>query len=68
MLDDFRQIIDEIRRLPDPARQTAQTAFIAWCVARVVYTIVCGVVVWALGRRLIQAVLAASREAKRSGE
>ncbi len=66
MFDEFNKIIEAIGRLPEPDRATAQTAFVTWCVAQVVYYLVAGVVVWALGRRIVQAVFAALREAKRS--
>jgi flagellar biosynthesis/type III secretory pathway M-ring protein FliF/YscJ len=67
MFDDFQKILDEIQKLPDPEKvAAAQTAFVTWCVAQVVYYLVAGVVTWALGRRIVQAVFAAWREAKRS--
>ena len=68
MFDDFHQIIQEIQKLPDPAKATAQVAFVSWCAAKIVYYVVAGVVVWALGRRLLQATFAAMREASRSQE
>ncbi|MGN6506254.1 MAG: hypothetical protein ACTHM6_11895 [Tepidisphaeraceae bacterium] len=68
MFEDFRKIIEEIQKLPDPAKSTAQVAFVAWCAAKIVYYAVAGLVVWALGRRLIQASFAAMREARRSND
>jgi hypothetical protein len=68
MFDDFRKILDEIQRLTPQEQSAAKTAFVAWCIAQCVYYIVAGVVAWALGRRLIQACLAAWREARRPGE
>ncbi|MGC4034260.1 MAG: hypothetical protein QM754_21485 [Tepidisphaeraceae bacterium] len=65
MFDDFQKIIEQIKTLPAPEKATAQTAFIAWCAAKIVYYLVAGVVAWALGRRLIQACFAAWREARR---
>ncbi len=68
MFDDFQKILQAIRELPDPERvAAANTAFVTWCVANVVRYLVTGVVVWALGRRVLQAVFAAWREAKRTG-
>ncbi|HEX8323761.1 MAG TPA: hypothetical protein VF595_07585 [Tepidisphaeraceae bacterium] len=68
MFDEFQKIIAEIGKLPPADKAAAQTVFVAWCVARVVYYVVAGVVVWALGRRLIQACFAAWREAHRSAD
>jgi flagellar biosynthesis/type III secretory pathway M-ring protein FliF/YscJ len=68
MFDDFHKIIEEIRLLPDAEKAAAQTAFVTWCIMSVVYYVVAGIVVWALGRRLIQAIFAALREAKRSAQ
>ncbi len=66
MFDEFNKIIEAIGRLPDAEKATAQTAFVTWCVAKVIYYLVAGVVVWALGRRIVQGVFAALREAKRA--
>jgi hypothetical protein len=67
MFEDFQKILDEIHKLPDAEKvAAAQTAFVTWCVAQVVYYLVAGVVTWALGRRVVQAVFAAWREAKRT--
>jgi hypothetical protein len=66
MFDEFNKIIDGIKQLPDPEKVTAQTAFITWCIARVVYYLVAGFVAWALGRRIVQGVFAALREARRA--
>jgi len=65
MFDDFQKIIDAIHKMSDAERATAQTAFVCWCVARVVYYIVVAFVAWALGRRIVQACFAALREARR---
>ncbi len=68
MFDEFRRILDSIKELKEPAQASAaQTAFVGWCIAKVVYYAVAAVVTWALGRRLIQATFAALREARRSG-
>ena len=66
MFNDFHKIIQEIQTLPPADKTTAETAFVAWCVAKVVYYLVAGFIAWSLGRRLIQASFAALREARRS--
>jgi hypothetical protein len=66
MFEEFKQITDEIRNLSDPDKATMQTWLVVKCVMSVVYYIVAGFVVWALGRRLIQAIFAALREARRT--
>lgn len=66
MFEEFKEIVDTIQKLPEADKQTAQTMAVTWCVAQVVYYIVAGVVIWALGRRLIQACFAAWREARRT--
>ncbi|MDB5324625.1 MAG: hypothetical protein JWM57_194 [Phycisphaerales bacterium] len=68
MFDEFHKIIAELQKLPEPMRETARTAFITWCIARCIYYIVSAIVIWALGRRLIQACLAAWREARKSND
>lgn len=69
MFEDFSRILDEIKKIEDPAKvSAAQTAFVGWCIASVVYYAAAAVVTWALGRRLIQATFAALREARRSGD
>lgn len=67
MFDDFHKILEEIRQIPEPEKvAAAQTAFVTWCIAKVVYYVVAGLVTWALGRRIIQGLFAAWREARRS--
>jgi len=66
MYDDFKRILEEMAKLDDAQRAAMQTWFVVRCVITVVYTVVGGIVVWALGRRLIQASFAALREARRS--
>jgi hypothetical protein len=66
MLDEFNQVITQLKTAPDDVKATMQTWFVVKCVMAVVYYAIAGVVVWALGRRLIQASFAAWREARRS--
>ncbi len=66
MFQEFQKIIELIQQLPEADKETAQTAFVTWCVAKVVYFLVAGTVAWLLGRRIIQATFAAWREAKRT--
>ncbi len=66
MFEEYIKILNHIKDLPDADKGTARTAFICWCLAKIIYYVVAGVVTWALGRRIIQAVFAALRESKRS--
>ena len=65
MIDEFKQILDQIRTLPDAEKATMQTWLIVTCVMSVTYYFLAAWVVWALGRRIIQASFAALREARR---
>ena len=64
--EEMRQLIEEIRKLPEAER----TPFITWMVLETVmtvaYYVVVGLVIWALGRRIIQALLLAWRESRRA--
>ncbi|HEX8340759.1 MAG TPA: hypothetical protein VF624_07615 [Tepidisphaeraceae bacterium] len=69
MFDEFSKILEEIRKIEDPAKVgAAQTAFVTWCVARVIYYLVAGFIAWALGRRIVQGTFAALREARRAND
>jgi hypothetical protein len=68
MFDEFNKIIEGIKQLPEPDKAAAQTAFVTWCVAQVVYYLVAGFLAWALGRRIVQGTFAALREAQRSND
>lgn len=65
MFDEFHKIIEGIKALPEADKAAAQTAFVTWCIAKIVYYIVVGLITWALGRRIVQASFAALREARR---
>jgi hypothetical protein len=65
MLDQFNQVLEKISKLPEGDKETMQTWLIVTCVMSVVYYLVVGAVVWALGRRIVQASFAALREARR---
>ena len=59
------KVFAEIARMPPDVREAAQTALVTTCVLYCVYYIAVALVVWALGRRLIQASFAAWREVRR---
>lgn len=64
MPDWIQQVFDAIELMDEPAQSAATTALVTTCVIYCVYYAVVGLVVWALGRRLIQASFAAWREAR----
>jgi len=65
MIQEIRELIDHISKLPDAQRHTAQTVAIFKAVSFMVYYIILGIVTIVLGRRIIYATLAAWKEARR---
>ncbi len=65
MLDEMRPLIEEVKKLSDDQRGP----FIAWLVVVMIrdicYYTITGIVAWALGRRLLQGIFTAIREARR---
>ncbi len=63
---DLIQIIEQIRAAADdPERDRIMTLAIIRLIVEMVYYIVVGLVVWGLGRRLIDAALFAWKESRR---
>ena len=65
MLEDTRNLFDYYKTLNDQERGLYTTWLIVTLIKDVTYYIVVGLVIWSLGRRLISAIQAGMREAKR---
>jgi hypothetical protein len=65
MLEEMRLLMSEIAKLDEAQRGPYTTWLIVTMIRDVSYYIVAGIVVWALGRRLIQAVAQGMRESRR---
>ncbi len=63
--DSVKDTYDILLKQPVEQRQHFTTVFVLWSIAHIVYYIVAGLIIWTLGRRLIQASFAAFREARR---
>jgi hypothetical protein len=65
MFDSLKETVEAYNKM-DPARQGSfATIMVFKYLALMTYYIVVGLVIWALGRRLIQASFAAYRESRR---
>lgn len=65
MFETLRDTVDAYHRM-DPGKQNSfATVMVFEYLAFMTYYIVAGLVIWALGRRLIQASFAAFKEARR---
>ena len=65
MFENLKETLDAYNQLDQAQRGSFATIEVFKYVAAMVYYIVAGVVVWALGRRLIQASFAALKESRR---
>ena len=65
MLEEMRMLMSEVAKLDEAQRGPYTTWLIVTMIRDISYYIVAGIVVWALGRRLIQGVLQAMRESRR---
>jgi hypothetical protein len=65
MSEETRALIEYVKTLSEQERGTFVTWLIIDLIKDISYYIVVGLVVWALGRRLIQAIMAGMREARR---
>ncbi len=65
MLDQTRDLFEYYKTLSEQERGLYTTWLVVTLIKDVAYYIVIGLVVWSLGRRLIGAIHAAVREAKR---
>jgi hypothetical protein len=67
MFDNWGQILEEVKKLGDDQRGPFVTWLVVSVVRDIAYYSVVGLVAWTLGRRLINGVLSAVREASRAG-
>jgi hypothetical protein len=65
MLQEFKEAFDAVSKLAPEQRSPYQTWLVVELIRDVAYYIVLGLIVWTLGRRLINATLVAMRESKR---
>ncbi len=65
MFDEWGTIMEEVRKLSEDQRGPFVTYLVVDGIRNGAYYIIAGLVAWALGRRLIQGILAAVREANR---
>jgi len=66
MIDELKTLLNEVSKLAPDQKSAYQTWLIVNLVRDLAYYVVAGIVAWALGRRLIHAVLTAYRESKRA--
>jgi hypothetical protein len=66
MVDELKTLLNEVSKLAPDQKSAYQTWLIVNLVRDLAYYVVAGIVAWALGRRLIHAVLTAYRESKRA--
>ena len=65
MFDEWGTIMEEVRKLSADQRGPFITYLVVDGIRNVAYYLILGVVAWALGRRIVHGVLAATREASR---
>jgi len=66
MFDNLKETYDVYEKMDPTQRGSFATIMVFKYLALMVYYIVAGLVIWALGRRLIQASFAAFKEARRA--
>ena len=64
MFQDYKEAFDYIKTLSPAERSTYQTWLVVDLVKTISGLIILALVVWALGRRIVQGILAAIRESK----
>jgi hypothetical protein len=65
MFDGIREVYDTIQKAAPDERGSLTTIMVFKYLALMTYYVVSGLVVWALGRRIIQATFAAIKEGRR---
>jgi hypothetical protein len=65
MLESVQQFVEYMQGLEEPQRGWAMTWLVIDLIARVMLYLITGIVVWALGRRLILAATYAWKESRR---
>ncbi len=64
MYDDFHKAVEDLSKLSDKDRTYATTWLVVWCVLFILRYAITGVVVFALGRRIIAAFAVALKESQ----
>ncbi len=64
MYDDFRRAIEDLSKLSETDRQYATLWLVLWCVLVIVRYAITGVVVFAIGRRIVGAFAMALKESQ----
>ena len=62
MFEAFKEVMDNVHKMPEKAQQTA---LVVWCITESIYYIVIGLVVWSLGKRIINVATLAYKDARR---
>jgi hypothetical protein len=65
MFENFKEAIDAVSKLAPEQRAPYQTWLVVEGIRDVAYYLILGIVVWAVGRRMIHAILAGMRESGR---
>ena len=65
MVQELRDLLNEVSKLAPDQKSAYQTWLVVSLIRDIAYYVVAGIVAWALGRRLIHAILTAYRESKR---
>jgi len=66
MVQELRDLLNEVSKLAPDQKSAYQTWLVVSLIRDIAYYVVAGIVAWALGRRLIHAILTAYRESKRA--
>jgi hypothetical protein len=65
MTQELQSLLNDISKLSPDQRGPYTTYLIVTLIRDVAYYVIAGIVAWALGRRIIHAILTAYREARR---
>jgi hypothetical protein len=65
MIQEAKELINEVSKLTPAEQGPYQTWLIVTLIRDIAYYVVMGIVAWALGRRLIHAIMTAYRESRR---
>ena len=65
MMDELKLLLNEVSKLAPEQRGPWTTYLVITLIRDLAYYVVAGIVAFALGRRIIQAILTATRESRR---
>jgi hypothetical protein len=65
MVDELRTLLNEVSKLSPEQRGPWTTYLVIELIRDIAYYVVAGIVAFALGRRIVQAILTAVRESRR---